>query len=213
MSDSKNPLPDAFVRRPSDKAVIGDKVRVKAFPGHPPQDATVVGYELAIEYAEGEEDKRETLVCKSEDFDLRGILMPSILPLHPVEGSDRDIYEVANQLGGYVDPGTEKNLGRFLIREAEEATKLANEIVRLRAALSPQKLDAADFQLLDRLKRENVAGVPRHVLESDQERWKQAFRLSDEGLIAIEQHTLGGILHITRKGMKALAETLAASAA
>lgn len=52
--------------------------------------------------------------------------------------TERDIYEVANQLGGYVDPGTPPHLARFLIREAEEASKLASEIVRLRALSVPQ---------------------------------------------------------------------------
>ncbi|WCA57817.1 hypothetical protein G6M16_008935 [Agrobacterium tumefaciens] len=48
----------------------------------------------------------------------------------------RDIYEVANQLGGFVGPSTDKLLAKFLIREAEEAAELANEIVRLRQLLS-----------------------------------------------------------------------------
>ncbi len=129
---------------------------------------------------------------------------PQSSPLYPAEGSDRDIFEVANQLGGYVGPGTEKNLARFLIREAEEASKLAYEIVRLRAELSPPQLDVNDFQLLERIKRENVAGGPRHVIEGNEKLWEQAFRLSDEGLLAIEQHERGGVLHITRKGMKML---------
>lgn len=42
--------------------------------------------------------------------------------------SERDTYEVANQLGGYVGPGTEKHLAAFLIREANEASKLADRI-------------------------------------------------------------------------------------
>jgi ABC-type nitrate/sulfonate/bicarbonate transport system substrate-binding protein len=50
--------------------------------------------------------------------------------------AERDIWEVANQLGGYVDPSTEKNLARFLIREAEEAAKLAERIVALQAELA-----------------------------------------------------------------------------
>jgi len=47
----------------------------------------------------------------------------------------RDIYEVANQLGGYVGPGTDKRLADFLIREAMAASDLADEIVRLTTAL------------------------------------------------------------------------------
>lgn len=49
---------------------------------------------------------------------------------------DRDIYEVSNQLGGYVGPGTEERLAKFLIRESNEAAKLADEIVRLQRELS-----------------------------------------------------------------------------
>jgi hypothetical protein len=50
----------------------------------------------------------------------------------PVQGSDRNIYEVANQIGGYVGPDTDKKLATFLIREGKEAALLADEIVRLR---------------------------------------------------------------------------------
>lgn len=148
-----------------------------------------------------------TTASKSADEETKLWQMPPTpaSSLYPVEGSDRDIFEVANQLGGYVDPGTEKRLARFLIREAEEASKLAYEIVRLRTELAPPQLDMNDFQLLERIRRENVVGGPRHVVEGNKELWEQAFRLSDEGLLAIEQHAAGGILHITRKGMKLLA--------
>lgn len=47
---------------------------------------------------------------------------------------ERDIFEVANQLMGYVDPGTEEDLARFLIREGKAAAVLADEIVKLRAS-------------------------------------------------------------------------------
>lgn len=49
--------------------------------------------------------------------------------------AERDIYEVANQLQGYVGPDTPKPLADFLMREGEEAAKLAEEIERLRSAL------------------------------------------------------------------------------
>jgi hypothetical protein len=64
-------------------------------------------------------------------------------------------------------------------------------------------LDEADFQLLDQLDRDNIVGGARPVIES--QGWEQARRLSDEGLIAIESVGLGGRLHITRKGMHAIA--------
>ena len=46
----------------------------------------------------------------------------------------RDIYEVANQLEGYVDEGTPERLAQFLLREGKAASDLADEIVRLRVA-------------------------------------------------------------------------------
>lgn len=55
--------------------------------------------------------------------------------LRAVPGSSRDIYELANQLGGWVSPATEDHLAKFLLREAEEASLLADELVRLRRAL------------------------------------------------------------------------------
>lgn len=56
--------------------------------------------------------------------------------LEEMRVNGRDIYEVANQLGGYVGPDTEKRLADFLIREATAASDLADEIVRLTAALA-----------------------------------------------------------------------------
>jgi hypothetical protein len=50
------------------------------------------------------------------------------------ELNGRDIYECANQLGGYVGPDTEDRLAQFLMRESQAAADLADEIVRLRAA-------------------------------------------------------------------------------
>ena len=50
----------------------------------------------------------------------------------------RDIYEVANQLEGYVGPDTPELLANFLMREGQFASDLADEIVRLRACISPQ---------------------------------------------------------------------------
>jgi hypothetical protein len=47
----------------------------------------------------------------------------------------REIYECANQLEGYVDKGTPERLAAFLMREGKAANDLADEIVRLRAAL------------------------------------------------------------------------------
>lgn len=40
----------------------------------------------------------------------------------------RDIYEVANQLGGYVDMSTPDELAAFLLRESKEAAILAERL-------------------------------------------------------------------------------------
>jgi hypothetical protein len=48
----------------------------------------------------------------------------------------RDIYEVANQLGGYVGPDTPEPLKRFLLKEEKAAAALADEITRLRSELA-----------------------------------------------------------------------------
>lgn len=47
----------------------------------------------------------------------------------------RDVYEVANQLGGYVGPNTDERLAIFLLRESDEAAKLADKIEGLQADL------------------------------------------------------------------------------
>ena len=49
------------------------------------------------------------------------------------ELEERDKYEVANQLEGYVGPDTPEHLARFLMREGAEAAKLADTIVGLEA--------------------------------------------------------------------------------
>lgn len=69
-------------------------------------------------------------------------------------------------------------------------------------AASPSPLSATDFQLLFRLLETNKAGASRPVIEKDG--WEQALRLSDAGLLAIEQLGSGGRLHITRLGAAAV---------
>ena len=49
---------------------------------------------------------------------------------------ERDIYEVANQLGGYVGPDTPERLKRFLLKEEKAAAALADEITSLRSELA-----------------------------------------------------------------------------
>lgn len=48
----------------------------------------------------------------------------------------RCIWEVANQLEGYVGPSTPEDLAQFLLREGKAAAALAAEIARLRAELA-----------------------------------------------------------------------------
>ncbi|QDZ07436.1 hypothetical protein FPZ24_08055 [Sphingomonas panacisoli] len=51
-----------------------------------------------------------------------------------VDWPDRDLYECANQLEGYIDSATPDDLAAFLRREALVAAGLANTIVRMRRA-------------------------------------------------------------------------------
>lgn len=66
----------------------------------------------------------------------------------------RDIWEVSNQLAGYVDERTPQDLCDFLIRESKAAADLAAEITRLRAenagmreALKPFALERSTLDL------------------------------------------------------------------
>jgi hypothetical protein len=71
----------------------------------------------------------------------------------------------------------------------------APDVVGFDEVLAPQ-----DYQLLSRLLDENTAEGARPVVETDAALWTQALRLSDMGMIAIEQLGTGGRLHITRLG-------------
>lgn len=72
-------------------------------------------------------------------------------------------------------------------------------------ALDPQALAVEDLLLLIRLKEDNVWDGARPVVESD---FEQSFRLSEAGLIALEQMARGVRLHITRLGVKAIDASL-----
>lgn len=69
----------------------------------------------------------------------------------------RDLYECANQLGGYVGPTTPKDLKAFLMRESDAACDLANEVIRLRNKVNDLKKSLKDvgtaiIELSDHLK-------------------------------------------------------------
>lgn len=69
----------------------------------------------------------------------------------------RDIYDVANQLGGWVGPDTEKDLADWLLRESEAAADLADEIVRLRLALTSKKdIPSPDGRMRELAKANNT---------------------------------------------------------
>lgn len=70
-----------------------------------------------------------------------------------------------------------------------------------------EELSPHDYQFLVRLMEENRAGGLRPVIETNAERWCQAYRLSDMGLIAIEQLAVGGRLHVTRLATHLLKST------
>lgn len=95
----------------------------------------------------------------------------------------------------------QQGLERRIHDDKEGSAQRAEDNLR-RAIAAPPQLDPAEFQLLERLDRDNVAGGARPVIES--QGWDQARRLSERGLIAIEQVGLGGRLHITVKGMRAV---------
>ncbi|WP_100960982.1 hypothetical protein [Bosea sp. FBZP-16] len=101
-------------------------------------------------------------------------------------------------------------LFRFDDREAFFLSDIDRDAI-LAALSSPatgEVVDPGDLQLLFRLKQDNRHDGARPVIEKDQKAWEQAFRLSDAGLIAIEQIAAGGVLHITRKGVAAVAAAL-----
>lgn len=63
-----------------------------------------------------------------------------------------------------------------------------------------------DYQFLYDLRQCNTFDGARPVIISNEAEWQRAFRLSDVGMIAIEQLACGGRLHITRKGAKAVSD-------
>lgn len=58
--------------------------------------------------------------------------------------SGRDIWEVANQLEGYVDMTTPDDLAGFLLREGKAASELATTIATLQAAILEKDAEIAD---------------------------------------------------------------------
>ncbi|PZR89774.1 MAG: hypothetical protein DI537_20435 [Stutzerimonas stutzeri] len=95
----------------------------------------------------------------------------------------------------------------FVKRALSPAPAQAGSFV---ASATPE-LEPNDWLLLDRLARDNRHDGARLVIEKDQAAWDQAFRLSTAGLIAIEQISVGGVLHITRLGTKTLDQFLSDS--
>lgn len=79
---------------------------------------------------------------------------------------ERDLYEVANQLEGYVGPDTPEPLAQFLLREGREAAKLADEIVRLRAARSAPEAGKAVDETAHDLVMRSVSLLSSLLIES-----------------------------------------------
>jgi hypothetical protein len=80
-----------------------------------------------------------------------------------------------------------------------------NELASPPSGEAGEVTDLADLQLLMHLKDDNVWDGARPVVESN---FEQCFRLSEAGLIALEQVARGVRLHITRLGMKAISRAL-----
>jgi hypothetical protein len=98
-----------------------------------------------------------------------------------------DIWEVSNQLGGYVGPSTEHGLAVFLEREAEEAAKLAHEIERLRTELITlldchewleERATQAERDYNDELDAREAADVRVKELQADLERGNELINAS-----------------------------------
>lgn len=76
------------------------------------------------------------------DEQVQAVISAYLSTLGEAEVVGRDIFECANQLGGYVGPNTDDELARFLLRESNAAADLAYEIVRLRGALQAMQARA-----------------------------------------------------------------------
>jgi hypothetical protein len=116
----------------------------------------------------------------------------------PAQSSEAAAMVAAGLFSNVEEANREIAMSEFMASPANQST-----IRELEETLSPE-----DLQLLMRLKDDNISGGARPVLESNFAKWDQAMRLSDAGLLAIEQIALGGVLHITRKGVAAVRSAL-----
>ncbi|MFC3208085.1 hypothetical protein [Aquamicrobium soli] len=81
----------------------------------------------------------------------------------------RDIYECANQLEGYVDPGTPERLAQFLLREGKAAADLADEIVRLQG-----QVETLTAENLEQARLLGVGGERELQLLAERDRLREA---------------------------------------
>lgn len=83
---------------------------------------------------------------------------------------ERDIYEVANQLEGYVDESTPDPLASFLLREGTEAGKLADRICALAAENERLTKERDDLHELFKLDGEQHAAHIKALTEAHSNR-------------------------------------------
>jgi hypothetical protein len=128
----------------------------------------------------GEHPDEKPLIIRAAESDARALIERMLIRRGDVEG---------------VAQGRAIAIAEALLRGGMLAPREQNSAEK---AMSPE-----DWQFLDRLRRDNTYDGSRFVIESEPD-FSQAFRLSDEGYIGIDQRGTGIICHISRKGLKAL---------
>jgi hypothetical protein len=118
--------------------------------------------------------------------------------------------DMAGKLTGELQDGPGAASAFYMSASLGEVASIASELLSLRTSPPPsgeagEGVDLADLQLLMHLKDDNVWDGARPVVERD---FEQCFRLSEAGLIALEQVALGVRLHITRLGVRAISRAL-----
>ena len=130
-----------------DVADDGTLAGIELIEGMPPPPSPAPAHEAHIIIDSDAFDELEAALTIKEAAKLLRKLYPSPAPAQKTM-DERDIFEVANQLEGYIGPSTDSALANFLRREGNEAAKLADEIVALRTALSKERkrADAAEAE-------------------------------------------------------------------
>jgi hypothetical protein len=91
---------------------------------------------------------------------------------------ERDIYEVANQLEGYVGPDTDPDLAAFLLKEGKAAAALADKITAQAAAIErlvAERDEAANLALKQFLREYHEAyGCDPVAMANGRSNWRKS---------------------------------------